>query len=91
MTSPLPLYRVIFDLRAWRELMALPDDLQHRIFDAIDKLEVNPRPSGCKKLKGSRDYRIRVGDYRIIYDIQDNILVVEVIQVGKRDHIYDSR
>jgi mRNA interferase RelE/StbE len=48
----------------------------------------NPRPNGCKKLKGRDGYRIRVSDYRIIYEIQDNVLLVDVIDLGHRKDIY---
>ncbi len=51
-------------------------------------LENNPRLPGCKKLKGPLGYRIRVGDYRIIYEIQDKILLVTVLEVGNRSEIY---
>jgi len=57
--------------------------------EAILALAVNPRPYGCKKLKGRDGYRIRKGDFRIIYDIDDKILVVEVIAIGQRKDIYD--
>jgi mRNA interferase RelE/StbE len=49
----------------------------------------NPRPHGCKKLKGREGYRIRVGNYRIIYDIFDRELIVDVIAVGDRKDIYE--
>lgn len=52
-------------------------------------LAENPRPQGCKKLKGRLGYRVRVGDYRIIYEIFDTILVIEVIDLGHRKDIYD--
>jgi len=52
-------------------------------------LENDPRPPGCKKLKGRLGYRIRVGDYRIIYEIQDKILLVTVLDVGNRSEIYN--
>jgi mRNA interferase RelE/StbE len=53
-------------------------------------LATDPRPVGCKKLKGKREFlwRIRVGDYRVIYDIQDKIRVVEIREVGDRKDIY---
>jgi mRNA interferase RelE/StbE len=59
------------------------------LLDAIETLAANPRPQGCKKLKGRSGYRIRKGDYRIIYDIYDDILVVDVIAAGHRREIYD--
>lgn len=60
-----------------------------RIASAIDALADDPRPSGCKKLVGSEHtYRIRVGDYRIVYDIQGAKLVVSVIRVRHRRDVY---
>ena len=56
---------------------------------AIYRLAENPRLAGCKKLKGREGYRIRVGDYRVIYDIYDSRLVVEVIALGHRKNIYE--
>ncbi|MCC6759893.1 MAG: type II toxin-antitoxin system RelE/ParE family toxin [Chitinophagaceae bacterium] len=55
------------------------------LFDLAD----NPRPNGCKKLKGRDGWRIRVGDYRIIYTITDKILTVEVVHIGHRKDVYD--
>lgn len=54
----------------------------------IVSLSVNPRPKGCLKLKGRSAYRIRQGNFRIIYDIFDNILTVRVIRIGNRKDVY---
>ncbi len=59
--------------------------IKKQIYDLVD----NPRPQGCRKLKGRKGYRIRVGDYRIIYDIFDSILLIEVIDLGHRKEIYE--
>jgi len=59
------------------------------LLDTIEKLAVDPRPEGCKKLKGRSGYRVRKGDYRIIYDIQDDVLIIEVVAVGHRRQIYE--
>ena len=53
------------------------------------ELELDPRPSGCKKLKGRDAYRIRIGDYRVIYEIQDSRLMVTVITIGHRREVYE--
>lgn len=83
-------YRLEFDPRAWREIMALSESVQNRIFEAAEKLEKAPRPSGCKKLKGKDAlYRIRVGDYRILYEVRDAILTITVVRAGDRKEIYD--
>jgi len=70
-------------------LDALHGDIYNRIISALRALSENPRPHGVKKLKGCRDYwRIRVGDYRVIYTIQDNRLLVVVIRIGHRREVY---
>ena len=65
--------------------------ITHYLFHYENKmleLENNPRPSGCKKLQGRNGYRIRSGDYRIIYEVEDKIITVTVIDVGHRKDIY---
>jgi mRNA interferase RelE/StbE len=60
-----------------------------RIVKRLQELANDPRPNGYKKLKGRGGYRIRIGDYRIIYEIEDNKLVVLVIDIGHRKDIYN--
>ena len=85
-----PTYRIEVARLARKQLLRLPDKARTAIQAAIDALETDPRPSGVKKLKGSEEYRIRVGDYRIAYSIFDNILLVEVVKVGQRGKFYDE-
>ena len=60
-----------------------------RIVSAVEALANNPFPSGCTKLSGSeRAYRIRIGDYRVIYEVIDDVLIIEVIKVGHRRDVY---
>ena len=59
-----------------------------KIVEHISQLADNPRPLGCKKLKGTEFYRIRIGDYRVIYKIEDDILLILVIRIGHRKNIY---
>ncbi|WP_262482184.1 type II toxin-antitoxin system RelE family toxin [Candidatus Symbiothrix dinenymphae] len=67
----------------------LPDNIYQVIMDNLLSLEKNPRPFGCRKLSGAVEkYRIRIGDYRAIYKIKDNILTVEVVKVGHRSSVY---
>jgi len=67
----------------------LSQQLQDRIQTKIDDLAIEPRPNGVKKLKGEENsYRIRVGDYRVIYDIFDDVLLVSVVEVGHRSEVY---
>jgi mRNA interferase RelE/StbE len=82
-------YQVQIRKTAQKQLDKLPDDVAETLLDAIEALANNPRPNGYKNLKGRNGFRIRKGDYRIIYDIFDNILVVDIISVGHRRDIYD--
>jgi mRNA interferase RelE/StbE len=82
-------YKVEILRSALKQLKKFPTELQERIKIKIDDLATEPRPNGVKKLKGKENaYRIRVGDYRVIYDIFDDILVVNVVEVGHRKNIY---
>jgi mRNA interferase RelE/StbE len=83
-------YQVIFKPRARRELEKLPRVTAERIAQAIDGLRMQPRPPGCRKLSGVEDlWRVRVGDWRIIYQIKDKCLIVMVVRIGHRRDIYD--
>jgi mRNA interferase RelE/StbE len=82
-------YRVEVARRAVKALSTLPRRDQQRIRAAIDLLAEEPRPPGCTKLTGEpHTYRVRTGDYRILYDIFDDRLVVQVIRIGRRRDIY---
>jgi mRNA interferase RelE/StbE len=75
---------------AQREIKKLPPKEIARIVPAIQKLAENPRPSGCKKLMGNNNhYRIRIGDYRVLYVIEDIIRIVEVAGVRHRREAYE--
>lgn len=83
-------YSVQIAPTAWRQLMKLDEEMQGRVDDAIYALASEPRPSGCKKLSGTQNtYRVRVSDFRIIYDIEDGVLKVLVVAIGNRRDIYD--
>jgi len=74
---------------AQRELAALPKDVQRRIANRIDALREDPRPPGTRQLQGEdRLYRLRVGDYRVIYSIEGRRLVVVVVKIGHRREVY---
>jgi mRNA interferase RelE/StbE len=82
-------YAVEFSPGAAREFNKLAREIQRRLRPRIDALADYPRPSGAKKLKASEDlWRIRAGDYRIIYEIRDRILVVLVVRVAHRREVY---
>jgi len=82
-------YTVEIKQSAQKELLGLPDNIYDRSMVILENLKENPRPSGCIKLKGLVDhYRIRVGNFRIIYTIQDKILFVNVIGFPNRKDAY---
>ena len=82
-------YRIDVRPAAARQLRKLRRTAQRRIQSAIDGLALNPRPVGSKKLKGRHPaYRIRIGDFCVIYEIHDDVLTVLVVRIGPRDEIY---
>ena len=84
-------YQVFIKPAAQRQIKKLTLAVQKDLIALIENLSEDPRPSGCKKLKGRRNqYRVRSGDYRIIYSIEDNSLIVRVIKVGHRRDIYEE-
>ena len=85
-------YTVELSNRAKRELAALSANLQTRIVAALRRLEENPRPSGIIKLEGEDDIcRLRIGDYRVLYEVHDTRLLVLVVKVGHRREVYRKR
>ncbi len=81
-------YQIIIERTARKDIQKINQADQIQIIRAIKQLADEPRPSGCIKLKGRTAWRIRVGDYRVIYEIQDNLLIITVITVGHRRDVY---
>ena len=81
-------YRIEIKRSAVKELEAIPAKDRRRIATKIQALAGNPRPAGCEKLSGHDKYRIRQGNYRILYTIEDDVLVVTVIKIGDRRDVY---
>lgn len=82
-------YRIEFVKQAAKQFKKLPSPDRQRLKPKIDALAQDPRPNGVVKLSGQENlYRIRVGDYRVIYSIQDNLLLVLVLKIGHRRDIY---
>lgn len=79
---------VILSRTARKQLDKLPDDAADGIMDALETLAENPRPPGCRKLRGRPGYRVRIGDYRVLYDVEDEKLLVLVFAIGHRRDIY---
>ena len=84
-------YRVELETRARREYRDLPDRIRDLIADAIDDLQADPRPPGCRKLVGENGYRVRTGDYRILYAIDDASRLVRIYRIGHRSTVYRRR
>lgn len=83
-------YRVTFKKSVAKDLRGLPKKDVKRILERIDALSVNPRGEGCIKLSAQELYRVRQGIYRIVYEIRDAELVVQVVRVAHRSAIYKS-
>jgi mRNA interferase RelE/StbE len=82
-------YRVEFTTAAAKEIRKLDLGIRRRILAGIAELEQDPRPAGCKKLAGESDaWRIRVGDYRVLYEVIDDVLVVTVVRVAHRREVH---
>ena len=84
----MPKYTVLLTTKAQKQLDKLSDVVAKPLFEAIRRLAENPRPLGSIKLKGRDGYRIRVGNFRIIYDIYDKELLIDIITLGHRKDIY---
>jgi mRNA interferase RelE/StbE len=82
-------YRVEFAPLARRQIKKLPREVQKRIIERVEELASNPRPAGVKKLaSGENLYRVRVGEYRAVYQIRDRELIVVIVKVGHRREVY---
>ena len=84
-------YRVLYKKSAAKELAEVPEKFQSKIRDAVGALAENPRPDGCKKLKGqwSGAYRIEVASqYRVVYEVHDDEILVYIIRIGTRQGVY---
>lgn len=82
-------YEITYAQSALKSLRKLDRTIARRILHAIDHLAEDPRPPGCKQLKGGAgEMRIRIGDYRIIYDVNDSEVVILVLAVGHRREVY---
>ena len=82
-------YSVLYTEAFYKSLKPISKRDVKRILNKTRALAVDPRPIGCQKLAGQEKYRIRQGDYRIIYSIEDNKLIVVVVKVGHRKEVYE--
>ena len=83
------MYQVVIEKQAQKKLAKISPPDYAKIVAALKDLATDPRPFGYKKLKGRPSYRIRVGDYRIIYQVKDNVLTVFILVIGHRREVYE--
>ena len=81
-------YKIYFRQSVLKDLVKIPKRELQRIIKRIEKLAHDPRPQGCEKISGQERFRIRQGNYRIIYSIQDDELTIWVVKIGHRRDIY---
>ena len=83
------MYKVYLERTAEKDLKKLSAESFHRLIPHIKALAQNPRPAGCRKISGSKnDWRIRIGAYRVIYEIEEKIKVVRVMRIKHRREVY---
>jgi mRNA interferase RelE/StbE len=83
-------YKITIKKSAAKELSDIPKKDLPKIVNRIQTLAHNPRPHGSQKLSRKEEYRVRQGDYRIVYSVDDKVLAVDVVKIGHRREIYRS-
>ena len=81
-------YKIVFKQSVAKDLRRIPTKDVRRILKRIDSLEDEPRPAGAEKLTGDEIYRVRQGNYRILYAIEDDVIMVTIVKVGHRHDVY---
>ncbi len=82
-------YKIEWKQSAKKELRKLEKATISRIIRVVEDLSSDPHPTGCRKLQGSEHlYRVRVGNYRVVYSVENEVLLIEIIRVGHRKEIY---
>jgi len=81
-------YKLAFKQSVAKDLRPIPNKDVAHLLQRMQALQANPRPAGSEKLSGQQRYRIRQGVYRIIYEVEDDVLVVTVVKVGHRKDVY---
>ncbi|MBN2318538.1 MAG: type II toxin-antitoxin system RelE/ParE family toxin [Acidobacteria bacterium] len=81
-------YKIVFRKSVIKDLRPIPNRDVKRILNAIDALSEEPRPPGCEKLSGQERFRVRQGNYRIVYEIRDEEVVIIIVKVAHRKNIY---
>ena len=83
-------YKLTFKKSVSKDLRNIPKKDVPKILNCIESLTDNPRAEGCIKLSGQENYRVRQGSYRIVYEIRDEVLIVNVIKVAHRSNVYKN-
>ena len=82
-------YKIFWKKSAVKELKKIPNQFADKIYDAISELSNEPRPDNSKNMVSlSKHYRLKVGDYRVVYSIEDKILIIEIIRIAHRKEVY---
>lgn len=81
-------YKIFFRRSVFKDLAKIPKNELRRIIKKIEKLGHDPRPQGCEKISGQERFRIRQGNYRIIFSVQDDELTIWIVKIGHRRKIY---
>ncbi len=82
-------YEIVFKRSVYKDLKPIPKADVKRLIARVDDLADNPRGPACEKLSGQERYRVRQGIYRIVYEIEDDRLIVTIVKVGHRGQVYD--
>jgi mRNA interferase RelE/StbE len=83
-------YKITFKKSVAKDLRTIPNQDVKKILNKIEAISENPRAEGCIKLSGQENYRVRQGLYRIVYEIRDEVLIVNVIKVAHRSNVYSK-
>ncbi len=85
------LFEIRWKKSAKAELRKLPTPVIQRIIKAVENLAIYPYPQGCRKIQGTaHTYRIRIGDYRVLYSVTSSLLLIDIIRAGHRKDVYDN-
>jgi len=84
-------YKLQIKPSAAKELKRLPKTDLQKVIKKIQSLSSDPRPVGCEKLSGEEKYRIRQGNYRVVYSIEDDKLIIFIVKIGHRRDIYKNK
>ena len=86
------MYKIVIKSSALKELNNIQKNFRIKIIDKIEELSIDPRPSGVRKLENlTNSYRVRVGDFRIIYHIEDSLLLVDIVKIANRKEAYRNK